>query len=373
MPIPKLSQAMFIPPRIAPDGASPSGRRARVRSVVMRLVGWAGFGLFVYLIVRTGPKEILTALGRLTLPEIAALLGLRLVYWTVRTMNWRAILGYSCGERVSFLDVFGARIAGYAVSYLTPAGNIGGETVRVFMLDRVRREKSLASVVVDKTVEFLAGLFTVALAVLFLITEFALPRIQKLELFAAVAVILLVLIFLVIKQKQGLFAWALGLLGKVGIRVPFLESRRERILEADAHISEFYARHKKLFLVIFLSYFGQAWLWAAEIYFTFLFLGGYTPSLFKCFLVVTLGSFYTFLPVPGSMGVYELTYVSLFALLRIEMSAGISVILLRRVIGLLWAGIGLLPLVKARMSRPLNGAGSGPGPAPGAGNGPCGR
>lgn len=366
---------MFMPLRITSDGASTFSRRARVRSAVMRLIGWAGFGLFVFLIVRTGPQEILKALGRLTLPEIGILLGLRFVYWAVRTMNWRAVLRYSYGEHVPFFDVFGARIAGYAVSYLTPAGNIGGETVRVFMLDRVRREKSLASVVVDKTVEFLAGLLTVALAVLFLITEFALPRARKLELFAAVAVILLILIFLVIKQKQGLFAWVLGLLGKLRIKIPFLESRRERILETDAHISDFYAKHPKLFIAVFLSYFGQAWLWAAEIYFTFLFLGGAAPSIFTCFLIVTLGSFYTFLPVPGSMGVYELTYVSLFALLRIEMSAGMAVILLRRVIGLLWAGVGLLPLLKARKSRPVKGAeeGQGPGPAPGAGSGSCGR
>lgn len=364
---------MFKLSRIAPEGAAPAPRKARVRTAVMRLVGWAGVVLFVYLIVRTGPEEILKTLGRLTLPEIAALLGLRLLYWTVRAMNWRAILHHSCKERVPFLEILGARIAGYAVSYLTPAGNIGGETVRVFMLDRIDRGKCLASVVIDKTVEFLAGLFTVALAVLFLITEFTLPRAQKLELFAAIAVVLFVLVFLVLKQKKGLFAWLLGLLHKMGIKVPFLESRRERILATDAHISEFYGKHTKLFLAVFLSYFGQAWLWAAEIYFTFLFLGGDVPSFFTCFLIVTLGSFYTFLPVPGSMGVYELTYVSLFALLRIDMTAGMAVILLRRVIGLLWAGVGLLPLVKARAARSIKGAERRPGPAPGAGTGPCGR
>ena len=345
---------MFRLSQLGPEGGPPPSPRARVRILVVRLLGYAGFGLFVFLIVKTGPKEILKALGRLSLPEIAALMGLRFLYWLIRALNWRALLVAS-GERVPFREILGARIAGYAVSYLTPAGNIGGETVRIFVLDCVGRNKALATVVVDKTIEFLAGLATIAFAVIFLITEFALPRRQKIGLFAAIAALLLVLIFLVLKQRQGLFTWALDTLRKIKIRIPFFESRREKILETDAHIADFYSGNRRLFLLLFASYFAQAWLWATEIYLTFLFLGGTSTTFFKCFLIVTLGSFYTFLPVPGSMGVYELTYVSLFALLRIDMHAGMAVILIRRVVGLAWAGIGLIPLVRKKAAGRVKG------------------
>jgi len=346
-----------------PEGSAPPTREARIRAIAVRLLGYAGFGLFIYLIVKTGPKEILKALGRLSLWEIAALMALRLLYWLIRAVNWRALLVAS-GESVPFGPVFGARVAGYAVSYLTPAGNLGGETVRIFVLDCVGRNKALATVVVDKTIEFLAGLSTVALAVVFLITEFALPRRQRIGLFAAIALLLLLIIFLILKQRQGLFIWALDTLKKIKIRIPFFENRRDKILETDAHISDFYGRNPGLFLALFASYFAQAWLWALEIYLTFRFLGGEAPTFFKAFLIVTLGSFYSFLPVPGSMGVYELTYVSLFALLRIGMSAGMAVILIRRVIGLVWAGIGIVPLIKKRAARPVNGPGPPPDPCP---------
>ncbi len=162
---------------------------------------------------------------------------------------------------------------------------------------------------------------------------------------------MLLLFFLILKQKQGLFTWALDTLKKIKIRIPFFENRRDKILETDAHISDFYSRNTGLFLALFASYFVQAWLWAAEIYLTFIFLGGTHPTFFKCFLIVTLGSFYSFLPVPGSVGVYELTYVSLFALLRIEMSAGMAVILIRRFVGMAWAGLGLIPLLRKRARR----------------------
>jgi len=354
---------MFRLSQIGREGGAPPTGKAKIRTLVVRLLGYAGFALFVYLIVKTGPKEILKALAHLSLLEIAALMGLRFLYWLIRALNWRALLVAS-GERVPFREILGARIAGYAVSYLTPAGNIGGETVRIFVLDCVGRNKALATVVVDKTIEFLAGLSSIALAVVFLITEFAIPRRQKIGLFAAIAVLLLVLIFLVLKQKQGLFTWALDTLKKIKIRIPFFESRRDKILETDAHISDFYGKNRRLFLILFASYFAQAWLWATEIYLTFLFLGGNTTTFFKCFLIVTLGSFYTFLPVPGSIGVYELTYVSLFALLRIDMHAGMAVILIRRVVGLVWAGIGLIPLVRKKAAGRVNGTEPPPDPCP---------
>ncbi len=345
---------MFRLSRAGQEAGPPPTRQARVRTLVFRLIGYAGAGLFVYLIIKTGPREILRALGRLSLAEVAALMGLRFLYWLIRAVNWRALL-VSSGERVPFSEILGARIAAYAVSYLTPAGNIGGETVRIFCLDSIDRNKALATVVVDKTIEFLAGLSTIALAVVFLITEFALPRRQRIELFAAIAALVLILIFLVLKQKQGLFTWALDTLRKIKIRIPFLEDRREKILETDAHISDFYGRDKGLFLVLFASYFAQAWLWAFEIYLTFVFLGGTRPTFLKCFLIVTLGSFYSILPVPGSLGVYELTYVSLFSLLRIEMSAGMAVILIRRLVGMIWAGIGLIPLIRKRSAKSVSG------------------
>ena len=215
----------------------------------------------------------------------------------------------------------------------------------------------------------MAGLALIALAVVFLITEFALPRRQKIELFAAIAALMLLLFFLILKQKQGLFTWALDTLKKIKIRIPFFENRRDKILETDAHISDFYGRNRGLFLVLFGSYFAQAWLWAAEIYLTFVFLGGPHPTFFKCFLIVTLGSFYSFLPVPGSVGVYELTYVSLFALLRIEMSSGMAVILIRRLVGMIWAGIGLIPLLKKRSRKAVSGGEPPPRPDPSAGTG----
>jgi uncharacterized membrane protein YbhN (UPF0104 family) len=178
--------------------------------------------------------------------------------------------------------------------------------------------------------------------------------------------VFLVLLYLMSKQKRGLFTWGLDRLGKIKIRIPALEKKREKIAETDAHISGFYARSPATFFLLFASYFVMTVIWAFELFVTFRFVGHARPSLLQCFIIVTLGAFSTFVPIPGSLGVYELTYVSIFALLHIELSSGLAVVLVRRILGQVWSGLGLIPLLRKRASR--GGARPG-GPVPASGNG----
>jgi uncharacterized protein (TIRG00374 family) len=312
--------------------ARPAVIRSRSRNLVFKIIGVVALGLFVYLIYKTGIGKIWEGIRRLTIPEMFALLGLRFIYWGVRTANWQLVLS-SSGERVSFWELFGARVAGCTVGILTPAGNLGAETMRVFMLDRIDRKKVVA---------------TVALAVTFLLLTFTMPRGRSITIVALTAGFLALVVFLMAKQKRGLFTWALDKLARLRIRVPALEKRRDKIRETDAHISEFYTRRRGLFFLLFGSYTGMTWIWALELFATFLFVGGSQVGLFKCFLMVTLGSFFTFIPVPGALGVYELTYVSLFALLGIDMSVGMAVLLARRILSLAWSGVGLVPILRKR-------------------------
>jgi uncharacterized protein (TIRG00374 family) len=339
-----------IPAPAPATGATAPARSLKLRNFAFRFIGVAGLALFVYLISKTGPARIWEAIRKLSLPEMLALLGLRVVYWGVRTLNWRALLR-SAGEHVPFLALFGARIAGSAVGFLTPAGNIGAETMRVFMLDRIDRKKVVASVIVDKTIEFLAGIFTISLSVAFLISTFTMSRGHKVMIVALTVGFFGLLVFLMALQKRGLFIWILDGLAKIRLPIRALEKRRDKIREMDARISEFYTRRRGLFFLLFGSYFMQSWIWALEIFATFAFIGGSSATLLKCFLMVTLGSFFTFIPVPGALGVYELTYVSLFALLGIEMSVGMAVILARRILSLVWSGIGLIPILRKRSTQ----------------------
>jgi len=88
-----------------------------------------GLGLFAFIIASTGKSRIWDSLKQLSWRSLALLFVLRLVYWLMRTYYWKIILN-SYGERPSFANLFGARLAGHALSYLTPSSHFGGEAVR---------------------------------------------------------------------------------------------------------------------------------------------------------------------------------------------------------------------------------------------------
>jgi uncharacterized protein (TIRG00374 family) len=128
-----------------------------------------------------------------------------------------------------------------------------------------------------------------------------------------------------------------------------LEKNRGKIEETDIYISEFYANHKKIFGRVLVLYGLLTFIWTFEIYLTFLSIGAVGISLLSCFLIVTLGSLAFILPgLPGNLGIYELTYLSVFALLGINIELGAALVIIRRILNLFWAGLGLIPMLKLK-------------------------
>ena len=147
----------------------------------------------------------------------------------------------------------------------------------------------------------------------------------------------------------------ISLFEKIKIRFRFIEKKREKIEETDAYISEFYSGKKRTFLQVILLYALSMIFWSIEIHFTLLFVGIKTVTLLESFLVVTLGTVAFIIPtIPGALGTYELTFVAILALFGISASVSMTVTLVRRILALFWAGIGLLAMgmmAKRRFKR----------------------
>ncbi len=124
------------------------------------------------------------------------------------------------------------------------------------------------------------------------------------------------------------------------------------IKEIDDHISHFYKKHKKIFLIVFLLHSSIFLLWTTEIYLTLLFIGAEEVTLIKSYLIVSLGAFVVMLPTMlASLGTYEITYITIFVLLGLRADTGMTLILIRRIIALIWAGIGLLLMFKKQREK----------------------
>lgn len=321
------------------------------RRLLLRAFWLLGVVVFVVLVARIGPGRIWEDLRRLSLAGFALLFLLRALYWLLRTYIWRTILAADA-PAPRFGRLFLARMAGHAVSYLTPSAYLGGEAARTLLVDGADRKAVLASVVIDTTLEILStALFTLG-GVAALAAGSALPPSTRIALAASMFAAIAGLLFLVRRQRRGLFGWLAGLAGSVGLRPRFIERNRDRIREVDARISGFYAKGRRSVGRIFLLNIVLLALWVTEIHLTLAFLGAPRLTVPKSFLVVTLGAVGLLLPTtPASLGTYEAVNLAVFAGLGWSAGLSMSLALVRRSLSLFWAGFGLIAVALKNRRR----------------------
>ncbi len=327
------------------------------RKTILVFLFVLGLALFVYLVLRIGPREIGAALSRLTWTNALVLFALRGLYWIQRTHIWKLIFE-SRGGRAPFWRLFWSRLAGYAFSYVTPAGQLGGEAVRVLVLKAENTRLALASVVVDKTMEILTALLFAAASLVVTLLSGSLPGSYKALFIGAAALAGLGAAYFIVKQRQGLFSVLAGVLARIGIRPRIFERDRAKFAETDAAISDFYGGRKTLVLRVFGLNCLSMLLWSLETYLTVTFLGVRTMSLPDCTFVVSLGTLaFVVLIIPGSLGTYEITFVLLFSFFGVDSVRGMTATLIRRGLALFWVGAGMAAmgglLREAKKDRPI--------------------
>lgn len=312
------------------------------RKKFLTLTWILGLALFAFIIYRTGQGRIWLILKQLSWTSLAWLFLLRAVYWVLRTYYWRIIL-VSYGERPPFANLFAARLAGHALSYLTPSSHFGGEAVRALVVDCRDRKKSFASIIVDTTLEILTVVLFVIIAVVLAVGRVGLPGRAKVILVAAAVAAVLVVLFVLNRQRKGIFIWLLDLLARIRIRFGLLERNRDKIREVDDHIAEFMKGRRNVWVQA-VGFNGLIVLfWTLEIHLTLVFLGAPKPDYLLSFMITTLGTLAFIIPaIPASLGTFELTYVGIFALFGLDAGLAVSVTLVRRILALFWAGAGLI-------------------------------
>jgi uncharacterized protein (TIRG00374 family) len=321
------------------------------RRTTLGIIWVLGVLVFVLLLVRIGPGRIWENLSRLTLAGFALLFLLRALYWLFRTLIWRAILAGD-GPASGFGHLFVARMAGHAVSYITPSAYLGGEAARTLLVDGVNRKTVLASVVVDTTLEILTtALFTLA-GIAFISVRSSLPVSTRLGLTASMIAAIAGLLFLIRRQRRGMFLGLIDFLGRIGLRPRFIEKNRDKIREVDARISDFYARGPRAVGRIFVLNTLLLGLWVAEVHLTIAFLGAPHLTIPKSFLAVTMGAVGLILPTtPASLGTYEAVNLAVFAGLGWSAGLSMSLALVRRSLSLFWAGFGLIAIACRKRNR----------------------
>jgi uncharacterized protein (TIRG00374 family) len=303
-----------------------------------------GIVLFALVIYKAGLKQIISDFVSIGLWNFLILLLLRLVYWTSRTLNWKIILDHQ-NKSTAFWPMFSARLADHAISYLTPSNLFGGEPVRALMTPHSNKRQALATVIVDKTVELISIISFIIIGVILAISRLKMARELKIVflIFSFGAAIFIAA--LVFQQKKGFFGLFIKLLSKLKIKPRIIQRSQEKIEELDNHISHYYRQHPRFFFQVYFLYALTFLIWTFEIHLTLVFMNTLGINPLKSFLIITLTTIAAVIPViPGALGISELTNVAVFAILSLAPEKGVSLVLVRRIISLIFAGIGLLCL-----------------------------
>ncbi|PYN83037.1 MAG: hypothetical protein DMD96_03950 [Candidatus Rokuibacteriota bacterium] len=300
-----------------------------------------GLAILAVLVGLVGRDEALAATARaLGWRSFLVCLPFALIM-AVDTLGWRFAFAY---DRVPFLRLVGARMAGEALNVMTAVMPVGGDAIKVwFLRPHVPYRESVASVIVAKTT------ITLSQALFLLIgVTFALALAVDSRLVTAMLWLLLVEL---IGAGGFLLVQVAGLMSR-GARVLARFGKLQALAAAenlDQTLQSFYRRQWRRF-ALSVGFHLLGWLMGVLETWLFLRVLQIPASLATAMVIEALGSavrFATFF-MPGSLGALEGANTAAFAALGFGAQAGLAFSVLRRLRQVVWIGLGGLVLVLAR-------------------------
>jgi hypothetical protein len=298
-----------------------------VFSLYLRQTDWAAVG---------GALKGLGAFGVLLLAPY-------FVVYVVDAWAWRMSFGKPTG--VGFWRMFRIRWCGEAVNNLVPTAYIGGEAVKVLLLQRegVQASEATAAALISKTAQTIGQvLFLIAGAGAYLVIRGEGGE-QGLGwgLVVVVAGGCGVVGGLLWLQRRGVAATLVGWMERLGFRSRRLAARRAGLEAMDRIVAGFYRARRLRFAVCTAGFFAGWMLDTVEVYLAGQLLG--MPLSWSQALV--LESFtgvvkVVGLWVPGALGVQESGIVLIGRWVGAPALFGPTYAVLRRVRELLYAGMG---------------------------------
>lgn len=300
-----------------------------------------GVAVFLIFLNWVGLGAIASVFKRVNLGYLAIYFIISSATFLPQVFRWQVILrGHN--KDVGFLMLLRQTIAGYAVSYITPAVRLGGEPLRAYMLKKeadVDLRTGSSSIIIDKFVELIGSLVFGAIGLVLLIFIPGVSFWFK-----------LVLASLILYGFYGLFVLYYrtvtdrGSFSELFIRFRFIKIERIKgfvntLQDVEKRLKEFFTKHKKELFISCFFYFMYGVMAVFE--FKFLLLGlGVDASLSVVILSLTILGLMYFIPVPAALGFLEAGQTSLFYILEKEGGIGFVLSLVTRVRNLIFVALG---------------------------------
>ncbi|RMF55808.1 UPF0104 family protein [Candidatus Woesearchaeota archaeon] len=308
------------------------------RSTQLALAFLIGFVLIIIVYRNIGLLNLVKTLAATSLRLFLLYVLIIITLLNLLNFRWWLILR-SQGHTIPFFKMLSYRMAGYAVSYVTPSAHIGGEPVRAYLLKREKIPFSTAfsSVLIDRSVDLTTNAFFSVLGCVIVIINFVLtPNTILLAItLTAIFVLFIFLFYYNVLRGKGFFIPLFRFL-----KLNKLFGRNEKKLEQiESNLIKFFRHKKKEFLTTFLL---SLIIWAVmflEYKFALLMLG-FNVSWLQVFLIIAGVGIAYIIPIPAALGILEAAQVSLFTILNLGGAIGLALSLIVRLKDTIFTIIG---------------------------------
>ena len=266
----------------------------------------------------------------------------------LHTAGWAAC--FEAQHRpVGLWRLFLVRLAGSSINQMTPTATIGGEVVKVLLLESVLpRTQATASVIIDKASFTLAQVLHLTLGTLYLTGRLSLPTELQIALTCTLSLIALGSIGFVVCQRYGLLSRVLKACTRFKIGQEKLERLHQKLIPLEARLAAYYATHpwrfvSSLGLHVLAFAFGSVQTYML----LYLLLGTDAPGLAEAITIAVaiaaLDQIFFF--VPGNLGTLEGIRFMTLSVLGVAQVSGLAFGIIARLESLFWNGVGLLAYV----------------------------
>jgi hypothetical protein len=305
------------------------------------LGGLALYGVMIWRIGLAGLFESFQAIGLWIIPYLL----IRSVRFLLHTAAWIPCFP---GNRlpIPFWHLLLVSRAGGAINKVTPTASVGGEVVKVLLLEsQLPREQAAAMVVIDKASSTLAKMFYVSLGLFYLMQRLPLSLELYLSLTVSIGLITLGLIGFVAFQRYGLLSDLVRRLGRYGIGGRKLQGLLGQLVQLDTQLVSYYTGYRWRFLQSLLLHFAANAFNILKTYILLrLLLGAGAPDFADAAMVAiavnALDQMFFF--VPGRVGTLEGVRLMVLSFLGVAKAYGLAYGLVARVEQLFWSGVGLI-------------------------------
>ncbi len=304
-----------------------------------------GIAVFTFLIFNFGIDNIILNIkktGWWFLPVI----GIWGIVYLMNAWAWYFIIDGK-NKNISFAETFAITLSGFAINYITPVVNLGGEPYRILALkESLGLHNSVSSTVLYTMIHFLSH-FIFWLSAIILMSIFS-PLSEALKIIFAVTsfVLVLAIYFFISRHKKGV----LSSLYKILLRISFLKnyhkklkSKEESIIKIDKEITNFYNNRKlSFFSSLTLDYLARI-IASVEFYFILSSIG-FNISILEA-IYISAGSsliMNILFFMPFELGTREGGIMLIMSGLKYTSTIGVYVGLVNRIREFFWILIGLI-------------------------------